>query len=1052
MSGTVSSAEEGTVLPGVNVVVKGTTIGTVTDGSGKYTLSVPASGETLVFTFIGFVSQEVGITGRSTVDVSMASDVQQLTEVVVTATGDQKSARELVYANQTVNAKDLMSSPNKNALEALRGKTAGVKITTGSGSVGASTRIVLRGEASLTGDNNALIVVDGVPIDNTSAFGGEREAEGGFSDFGNRFSDFNPDNIESLTILKGPAATSLYGSRGASGVVVITTKSGSRDRVKVNFNSTTSFERAYILLKRQGKFGQGLINPDGSNNFDSGENFSWGPRFDGVVRPWTSPVDTDGDGDVEWLSRPYRNVDNQLQDFFNTGRTFNNAISVQGGGDKFTFYTSYGNTRQNGILDNSDYERHSIILNASAKFSEKLKSRFSMNYSNVLMNTAQEGGRAFEGQNPYANAVQAPVNIPYTELRDYKNPYHSFTGFYGSYAINPYYILNEYINRGASNNFLGSVHLDYNPIKNLTLSTSIGSNYVSFNRITGVPQYAYTDHFVWEDDLTLTPRGDRQTNSGSYEEYISTSETIDWTSKASYNVNIVDKLNMNAIVGFNYYDVKKRVLLGQTQGGFAVPGIFNLGNSLDVPRVTQAHLARRIMGAFANVGFSYDEKIFLEYSGRNDWSSTLPPGNQSFDYHALGANVILSEYLGLKDNDYINFLKVRSSYGSSGKDAGVYLLSSLYTNNPQLFDFGSGFIVSTPLAGQPATTRNGLIGNDKLQPELTKTFEIGADFAFLKNRVQLAYTYYHSKHENQIVEAELPRSSGYTVTAVNVGLLENKGHEVALTLTPINQPDGLRWDINLTWSKNTSLVKKISDQTDELTILNTGRGVTLVAKEGEPFGSWKGQVKTYSPDGKMIVDANGSPVYTTEAEIAGSTQPDWLGGLSSTLDYKGFRLGFLFDTRQGGQIFSLTKQATEFNGTALTSIKNNRQPFVIPNSVVNTGTDDAPVYVTNETPIAVDNWLDDGNYTKYLIDGSYIKLREVTLGYTIPKSITSKLRMQNASIQLFTKNPKFWLPSENSFADPEVNGPENATSNANGLESTQTPPSRSYGFNLNITF
>ncbi len=1049
VTGKITSSEDGSALPGVNVVLKGTTEGTVSDGVGNYALDVPQAGGILVFSFIGLLSQEAEVGSRATIDIQMAQDVQQLTEVVITALGEQRNARELVYANQTVKSEDLLSTPSKNALEALRGKTAGVRITTGSGSVGASTRIVLRGEASLTGDNNALIVVDGVPINNNSSFGGAQEGEAGYSDYGNRFNDFNPENIETLTILQGPAATALYGSRGASGVVVITTKSGSRDRMKVNFSSTTSFERAYVLLKRQDEYGQGLINPDGSNSFDSGENFSWGPRFDNVVRPWTSPVDTDGDGDFEYLSRPYSAVNNQLQDLFNTGTTFNNNVSFSGGNENFTYFASYGNVSQKGILENTDYERHNITLNASAKLSKKIKSRFSLNYSNVDQNTAQEGSRAFEGQNPYASAVQAPVNIPYSELRDYKNPYHSFTGYYGSYAINPYFILNEFVNNGRINNFLASVSLDYSPIENLTLSTALGTNFVTLDRTTAVPKYQYTDHYVWENNLSLVERGERQFNAGFYEELLSNSETIDWTTKANYNTDLSEKLNFNATVGVNYWDVRNRVLIGATRGGFSNTDDFNLGNSLDLAQATQNHFGRRIIGLFANLTFSWDNKIFLEYAGRNDWSSTLPSGSNRFDYHSLGANVIVSDYLNLQENPIINYFKFRAGAGTTGKDATPYLLSSVYVSNPTLIEFDDTYQVKSPLAGQPTASRANLIGNANLKPEKTYNYEVGADFGFFNNKVQLVYTYYLRKHEEQILEAQIPSSSGYTTVAANIGLMENQGHEVALTLVPIDRPDGLRWDMTVTWSRNRNLVKAVTSETDELTYYNSGRGITQVAKVGYPLGTWKGQAPRFTESGQQIVDANGNPAYTTEAQVLENTQADWIGGLGTSLKYKGIRLGALLDTRQGGTIFSLTKTAVEFNGTSISSTINDRIPFVIPNSVVDNGDG---TFSPNTTAIGVDTYVDDGNYSRHILDGSFVKLREITLGYTLPRNIVSKLHMQQASINLFVKNPQVWLPSENVYADPEVNNPVGTANNTSGVESTQTPISKSYGVNLNITF
>ena len=1049
VSGRVTSQEDGSPLPGVNVVLKGTTTGTVTDTDGNYRLNVPQEGGTLVFTFIGLKSQEVEIGTRTSIDVPMASDATQLSEVVVTALGDQKNAREIVYANQTVAAKDLMSSPNKNALEALRGKTAGVKITTGSGSVGASTRIILRGEASLTGDNNALIVVDGVPIDNSSNFGGQRAGEGGYADFGNRFNDFNPENIESLTILKGPAATSLYGSRGASGVIVITTKSGQKDNFKVNFSSTSSVERAYVLLQRQDQYGQGLINPDGTNTWDSGENFSWGHKFDGVVRPWTSPVDADGDGDLEWLSRPWVAVDDQLQNFFRLGKTFNNNVSLSGGSDKYTYFLSYGNTDQEGIMENTNYKRHTFTVNSSAKLSAKVKSRLNLSYSNVNQNTAQEGSRAFEGQNPYATAVQAPVSIDYRQARDYKNPFMGFEGWYGSYAINPFFILNEYLNHSTSKNFLASAGLDYTPIENLTIASNLGTNYVTFNSQTGIPQYAYTDHYVWEDNLTLTPRGNRQTNSGEYYETLSTTETIDWTTRVNYNFNVMDRLNISPTIGYNHYDVQRQLLFGETRGGFLSPGVWNLSNSKEIPKVTQDHYHKRIQGLFANLSFGWDEKIFVEYSARNDWSSTLAKGNQSFFYQSIGANAILSDYLDLSENPVVNYLKLRTSYGTTGKDAPAYSLTSVYVTNPTFVDFGSNYSVSSPFAGQATATRGAQIGNAALQPEKTTTFELGTDVSFLKNRIQLQYTFYNSFHRNQIVNVQLPGSSGYTSTFKNVGEIQNTGHEVALTVVPLQLENGLKWTLNLTWSKNKNKVNKVSDQSDELTLYNSGRGVTQVAKKGYSVGTFKGQAPIITADGKRVVDENGNQRYTTDDQVLGNTQPDWLGGLTSTVSYKGFSFGFLIDTRQGGDIFSLTKTATEFNGTSVVTTLNNRMPYVIPNSVVE---QEDGSFVPNTTAIGVDSYVDDGNYGRHIIDGSFIKLREITLGYQLPQSLISSLKMKSASVQLFVKNPKIWLPAENKWADPEVNNPSGTAANVSGIESTQTPNSRSYGINLNITF
>jgi TonB-linked SusC/RagA family outer membrane protein len=1057
VSGRVTSAEDGSGLPGVNVVLKGTTNGTVSDVNGDYSLKVPSEGGTLVFTFIGLTSQEAAIGTSNTLSVQMEQDVQQLTEVVITALGTKQNAREVSYANQTVKSGDLMSSPQKNALEALRGKTAGVNITTGSGSVGASTRIVLRGEASLTGNNNALIVVDGVPINNNSSVSGAQSNESGFADYGNRFNDLDPNNIESVTILKGPSATSLYGSRGASGVIVVTTKSGQKGKMQVNINSTASVEQAYVLTKRQDRFSQGILNPDGSTNRDSGENFSWGPAFDGYVRPWTSPVDADGDGDLEWLSRPDSPVKDQLKNFFRDGYTFNNSLSLSGGDDRFTYFTSFSNTKQSGILDNTDYQRNNIVVNATGKLNDKVSAGINVSYSIVEQNTAQEGGRAFEGNNPFASALQAPANIDYGQLKDYKNPFHSFNGYYGTYAINPYFILNEYVNYGKSNNMLTTFNLSYRPIDDLTISTRFGINFVSFDRKTTVPSYQYNDHYIWEDNLTLVERTGRQGSTGSHSERLDDSRNIDWTTTASYRKSLNERLVLTTTAGLNYWDIERKILDGSTNGGFVVPGVYNLANSKERASVTQLHEQRRIIGLFGDATLGFDDKLFLTATARNDWSSTLPVDAQSFFYWSLGGSAILSDYLGFDSSTPIEFLKLRASYGTSGKDADIFQLASLYDVNPTVVDFDgadeSTFQLNTPLNGQTAISRNFLIGNKTLKPEKTSTIELGADFTFLNGRIEFNYTYYKAKSTEQIFLAELPRSSGYSQTAINIGEMENRGHEVTLTGVPVLLDNGFKWTVNLSWSKNVNEVLKISDEADDFTIFDTGRDVTLRAEVGKPFGVWKGNAQRYTEEGQPIVDANGNRAYSSEISTIGNVQPDWRGSVVNTFSYKGIRLSALIDIKKGGDIFSTTKFYTEFNGTAETTELNNREAYLIPNSVVENLDGDGNglgTFSPNEKRIDVFSYFNDANGSEHILDGSYVKLREITLGYTLPQSVATRLKVSNLSVNFFAKNLKFWLSKENTFGDPEVNGPSGPT-NSQGIESSQTPTQKSYGVTLNIT-
>lgn len=1048
VSGTVTDAG-GEALIGASVLVKGTTTGTITDFDGKYSLSVPADGKVLVFSYTGFETTEVELGASNVLDVTLAEGTV-LDEIVVTASGLKRNSRDIVYADQTVSSKDLLTTPNKNTLEALRGKAAGVRLSTGSGSVGASTRIVLRGEGSLTGDNNALIVVDGIPIDNTSVSGGDGTLENGYADHGNRFNDINPDDIESVTILKGPSATSLYGSRGASGVVLITTKKGGDGKdgtIKVGVNSSYSVEKAYVLLQRQDRFGQGYDNA----HFDSGENWSWGPAFDGVVRPWTSPIDADGDGALEALTRPYSAVDNQLQEFFNLGNTLTNGFYLSGANNGFTYYASYSNTNQNGILENTYYKRNTLTFNASAKLSERLSSNFKVSYANTNQNTAQEGSRAFEGNNPYSMAVQSPVNIPFGELRDYTSPFHDINGYWGSYSsVNPYYILNEYGNEGKINNFLGNASLNYKLMEGLTLTGKFGGNVVNTNIDTWSPSFTPDQQLVWTDDLALATRNTKHSSIGDFTNYSRQAINLDVSTYLNYTKALNADLSLDVTAGYNWFQKSVDRLSGFTNGGLVVNGWYNLSNSVETAQSSEYHSLYRIHGLLGNARLGYKNALFLEYSARNDWSSTLPEANNSFFYQAVGVSAVLTELLEV-NSDALSFVKLRASYGTSGKDAGLYLLQSSYIGNPTIVGLGD-YTINYPLNGQPGFTTSNKIGNPDLQPELTTTLEVGADIGLFKDRVNVAYTYYHATHSDQIVQISLPRSTGFTQTVSNIGEMINKGHEITLNIKPIEgMVSGLHWDLFGSFAKNINEVTKITDEIDELVIGGPYRGISIVASEGLPFGTFKAQAPLTNDAGQVIVDPNtGYPLYTAEDEYFGSYQPDFTMSFGSNFEYKGFGFNILFDMKQGGTFYSQTQFYTEFNGTAAHTAVYNREPYVFPNAVYE---DADGNMVANDIEITEQGYFTeyDPAASTYLVDASYLKLREIGLSYKLPSKMLKTTPISDVRVSVFAKNVKFWLPEENIFADPEVNGPA-LTGNAQGIETTQTPPSRSLGVSLNLTF
>jgi len=1048
VSGTVSD-NNSLPLPGATVLIQGTSTGTSTDFDGNYSIDANV-GDVLKFSYVGYTSQSVAVGASGGINVILQPD-NELEEVVVTAfgTGD-RNARETVYANQTVKSEDLLSVPSKNALEGLRGKTAGVKLSTGSGSVGASTRIVLRGEGSLTGNNNALIIVDGIAIDNSTTRGGAGASTTGYSDFGNRFNDINPDDIETITILKGPSATSLYGSRGASGVVLITTKSGKDSRMRINYTGSTSMETPIVLLQRQSKWGQGFDN----SSVDSGENWSWGPAFDGVVRPWTSPIDSDGDGSLEALTRPFSAVKNQLQDFFNTGYTTNHSLNLSGSTEGFTYFTSFANTDQKGVLDNTYYKRNNLTFNASAKLSDKLRSDFKVSYANTRQNTAQEGSRAFEGNNAYAMAVQSPVNIPFTELRDYTSPFHDINGYWGSYSsVNPYYILNEYGNEANIDNVLANASLTYELFSGLSLTGRFGGNIVNTQTDVWTPTFTPDEQLVWTDDLGIATRNTRHESLGDYTNFTNRTLNLDATVLANYTKELNEDFKLNASAGYNFFQRERKSLTGSTVGGLVVDGVYNLSNSVQNPTSNMFRSKYRIYGVLANATLGYKNAAFLELSARNDWSSTLPAENNSFFYGAVGGSIVFTDLLNI-ENDVLNYGKLRGSYGTSGKDAALYQLNSVFVGNPQIVGLGD-FALFFPIGDTPGFTQGNFIGNPALKPELTTTYEVGADLGFFENKINVAYTYYKSVHDDQIVTIGLPRSTGYTQTAVNIGRMENKGHELTLTLKPLSGVvDGLDFELFATYSKNDNKVVKITDDLDELNIgqfgFAAGTTVAIVAKEGLPFGTFKGNNFKYNDQGQVIVEDTGFPAYADEDQFLGNTQPDFLASFGLNASYKGFGIRALVDMKEGGLFASQTKFSGDFNGTSVNTTIYNREPFIIPNSVIDNGDG---TFSENTVAITEQDYFTnyDQPVSAYLIDASFVKLREVELSYTLPKKLLKNTFITSARMAIFGKNLFYWLPDENKYADPEVNGPA-LTGNAQGIETTQTPSQRSLGLNLQLSF
>ncbi|MBL0286344.1 MAG: carboxypeptidase-like regulatory domain-containing protein [Bacteroidetes bacterium] len=561
ITGVVTDASNGEALIGVSVSGKGTSIGTVTDFDGVYSLSVPKDVTTLVFSYVGYTSVEKPVTALK-MDVKMASEATQIDEVVVSAYGINRNKGDVSYANSKVTSDELATSGSQGALSALQGKVAGVKISKSGGNINSSTRVVVRGESSFSGSNNALVVVDGVIVNNSSFSGGDNTG-GSNVDYGNRGNDINPDDIENITLLKGPAATTLYGSAGNSGVLLITTKKGKsaaalNKKLRVGYNTSFTVETPYVLLQRQDKFGQGLWK-NGGGTVDLGENFSWGPALDGSIRPWTSPVNLNGE--MVQLERPYSSIDNQLESFFDLGKTWSNNLSFEGGSDKFNYYAGFNYVDNKGIVPHNYFKKYGFTVNTTANLSDKLTLESSVKY----IRTNQRGnveGASFATNPAYFSALQTPAGIPFNEIRDYNSPFHDFKGYYGSYTVNPYYFLDNYFNLNDADNIIGTIALKYKPIKGLEITSRIGNNFVLNNSYESVPVYAY------ESQLVLIDRGngvliyddrDRANNSniGEYSEGFSKINALDFNNLASYTKEW-EKFDFDILGGINITDFSTR--------------------------------------------------------------------------------------------------------------------------------------------------------------------------------------------------------------------------------------------------------------------------------------------------------------------------------------------------------------------------------------------------------------------------------------------------------------------------------------------------------------
>lgn len=1039
VTGKVTAAEDNSALPGVNVVLKGTTNGTVTDVQGNYTLTVSGADGTLIFSFIGLVTREVAVADRVSVDVALSQDTRQLGEVIVTAMGIEKSTRTLGYSVGKVGGEDIVQSRAPSLLNSLQGKVAGVQITSSSGAPGASNKVIIRGFTSLNDGNGPLYVVDGIPVNNS--FTGNTSLNGA-SDFGSRINDINPEDIESVTVLKGASATQLYGSRASSGVILITTKTG-RDaasrgkKAEVSVASSLVFENVLKLPTFQNERGQGFY---GSTSAYLDENTSFGSKFDGQLHPWGQVINN------QQRVKRFEALPNNVKEFLETGKVLTNSVALQGGNAVSNYYISYSNVDADGIMptDADSYKRNTLSIRGATELSNRITSTANLNYARTQSRFVPAG----QGQTVWNNVIQTPRDISLLELRDFNNPFNDLEGYYSPYTNNPWRVLENYNSSSVIDRLYGNVELGYKLNESMNFLARVGSD------------VATTEWEQWQPKEVILGINASRANPGNYQIQTVYNREFNTDIIGNFNRDLSSTVSLSGLVGFNINQRQFKNI--QTQiNDLVIPGFYNISNSANSPTALTLATLRRLYGLYAQANLGYRDYLFLSLSARNDWSSTLPIDNNSFFYPSASLAFDVTSALGLESNT-LSYAKFRAGFAKAGKDADPYRVRSVFVQG----EHSDGFInLNAPYAQSiPAFEVSNQIGNPNLQPEITTELEVGAELQFFRNRIGIDITVYDKRTRDNILAVPVPASTGYTTQILNIAEVSNKGIELLLTGTPIMK-SAFRWDVALNFARN---IPKVIDLGGPERISVGGlSGNRLIARVGGPMFEIEGDVPLRDAQGRVVVDGAGLPRPNPEKQIIGNTNYKFLGGVTNRFNYKGFSLSGTFDIRQGGYLYSRTSTLMYFAGITPATLYNDRQPFIVPNSAVQiTNQNDElvfdefnnPVTQENTTPIydsngQLQNFWSSGGFDldkSFLVSKSFVKLRELIFSYALPKSWLSKTPFGAVDISVIGRNLLLWVPKDNVFIDPEQ------TTFGTDIESEfgefgASPTTRSYGFNIRLT-
>ncbi len=1013
VSGKVSSGT-GEALPGVNVLVEGTTTGTVTNIEGNYRINVSTNDANLIFSFIGYQSKKIAVGNQTVLDVSLEEDATQLSEVVVTAFGVQQEKKSLGYAVQEIKSESIVEAQQPNIVNALQGKIAGVQINNSGGAPGAASVILIRGGTSLSGNNQPLFVVDGIPIDNSAPTGRGVGLGAQNTVNSNRGVDINPEDIESLTVLKGPAAAVLYGLRASEGAVIITTKKGTAGNARISYSNAFSFDVVNKVPELQTRFKQGV-----NGDFNPDARISWGPQF----------------GANETV---YDNLGN----FFQTATTQRHDLSASGGNDKSNFYMSASRFDQQGVIQNTDFERTSFRLSAETKISDKLKFGGSANYVNTQNSFALQGSGIAEtniigatgggGGGTMRGIYNWPLN---DDMRVYLNPDGSQRTILGvaqdaSFVDNPYWSIFNNPNNSNVNRMIAVANVSYDPFDFLNITYRAGTDFFNeeFSSVRG------TGTVIGGEERGAITENERFNQI--------TTSTLLATMKHSFSSDF----NASLTLGHNA-EIARSVNTDWYGRNFIAPNFASINNVEQGDRtVSQGGFRRRIVGAFGDLNLDWKSVIFLNVRGRNDWSSTLPPSARSFFYPSLSTSIVLTDLmdeLGLTSGGpkkFLSFAKVRASWTRVGKDAPPHVLGNRYFNTTNSFTAAPrGFIVDTYAFGSP-----------DLRPEFTNAFETGFDLRFFSGRLGVDVTYYNMSSDDQILFTRVPPSASSFIAYLNGGRIDNEGFEVMLNAVPVSR-DNFRWELDLNLSRNTSTVVDLPgtldrvEQSDASVDGFVAQGAGFL---GETLFGINGDVWKTNEDGVLLLNNDGYPQIDPIKQIIGDRNPDALLGLTNTMRYKDLSLSFLWDIRIGGDIYNATENALVRSGLS-TKTLDRGTTTVFDGIIESTGEPNSQEVVLDQNFYQL---IYRGNGPAFVEDGSWYRLRYVTLSYRLPSTLLEKANIKG--LEFYATGRNLLLITDYSGVDPEVSsgGAGVAGTGSMGMDNLGVPATRGLDLGLRLTF